>query len=126
MTSLVERIKKHGESVKWRDLEIPAWGEPETVDESGKEIAAKPLCVKVKTLGLEEYREWAERIASDVSERVIMIMHRTYDEKGENLLFDPSDPNLFSDMRKNADPMIIGALVAEIMRYTDKQVMRKN
>lgn len=127
MTGLVERIKQQGADIRWRALQIPAWGEPASVDAEGKEVPAEPLKLKVKTLSLDEQREWSERIGSgDVSERVLLIMQRTYDAKGEKQLFDPADPGLFSMLRNEADPMIIGGLVAEILRMTDREAVRKN
>ena len=127
MTGLVERIKQQGADIRWRALQIPAWGEPASVDADGKEVPAQPLKVRVKTLSLDEQREWSERIGSgDVSERVLLIMQRTYDANGEKQLFDPADPALFSMLRNEADPMIIGSLVAEILRMTDREAVRKN
>ncbi len=128
MTNLVERIKKQGAGVKWRALEVPAWGDPPTKDKDGKEVPGKPLVVKVKTLTLDEQREWSKRIggADDVTDRVLLIMERTYDEAGKERLFDPTDTEQFSMLRNDADPMIIGALVMEILRLVDVEVMRKN
>ena len=127
MTSLIERVKAQGADVKWRTLEIPAWGEPATTDKGGEEVPAKPLRVKVKTLSLDEQKEWAGRIGSgDMAERILLVMERTYDAAGKKRLFDPKDLKLFTELRRHADPMIIGGLVSEILRMTDREVMRKN
>ena len=126
MTGLIERIKQQGADVKWRTLAIPAWGQPSTVDKDGKDVPGKPFIARVKTLNLEEQREWASRIGSgDATDRILLIMQRTYDEAGKKLLFDPADEQVFSLLRNEADPMIVGALVAEILRLADVEVMRK-
>lgn len=124
---LKARIKSQGADVKWRALEIDAWGEPEGKDKDGNVVPAKPLIVKVKTLSMDEYKSWSERLKDgDPGERVLLLMDKVYDEKGQDLLFNSSDKDEYNLLRHEADPLVIGSIVSQIMRWGDKGAARKN
>ncbi|GKX33711.1 MAG: hypothetical protein MnENMB40S_13290 [Rhizobiaceae bacterium MnEN-MB40S] len=116
MSALKKRIRDQGSDIKWRTLEIAAWGEPDN-----------PLIAKVRTLSLDEYKSWSERLKDgDPGERVLLVIDRLYDEKGKARIFDTASTDDYKLLRNDADPLVIGSIVAEIMRWGDGGAIRKN
>lgn len=124
MKQLLNRIKEHAGPNIIRRIEVPEWGTPAALDDTGREISpAVPLVIQYKMLTLDDLATIHDLDGSSWHKQAARIVAmKALDEKGERM-FQLIDA---IELRETAAPDVVTRVALAILGRVTVEDARKN
>lgn len=124
MRTVLERVRAHAEPARVRRLEVPEWGDPPVVDDTGAEVEpAKPFEIFYTMLTLGELSQIEQLGMKTFSEQAAHIVAMKATSADGKPLFRRIDARTLSE---EAAPDVIKRIALEILGRVSIEDARKN